>query len=404
MAVDSACVLSTYISDLNVTITGGGLSAEPQTSEGFAYLWGGVKATYGVGKGKVCFEVKLEKHLNVRHLPPDEPNPHVVRIGWSADSASLQLGEEDFSYGYGGTAKFSTRGQFRDYGLTFGAGDVITACLDYSSGKPVLSYWKNGHYIGLAFTSTNILRGKALFPHLLLKNTAVSVNFGHRAQPYFPVPEGYTLFGSLPVGDRVREPLAPATKAECDILMMVGLPGAGKSAWVEKHCKEHPEKRYYILGTNIIMDKMKVMGLRRERNYNERWEKLFQKANDCLHRFFEIAPTRKRNYILDQTNVYQTARERKMRPFNGFSRKAVVVVPTDDEYRRRIEKRRMEENKSEPESDILKMKKNFVLPARGHLFQDVIFVDLGRTDAAQLVARYNSEGSQRSRWNDWLFV
>lgn len=39
------------------------------------------------------------------------------------------LGEQQFSYGYGGTAKASTENKFEDYGQTFGVGDVITAYL-----------------------------------------------------------------------------------------------------------------------------------------------------------------------------------------------------------------------------------------------------------------------------------
>ena len=40
--------------------------------------------------------------------------------------------------------------------------------------------------------------------------------------------------------------------------MMIGLPAAGKTTWAEKHCRQNPEKRYTILGTNLIMEKMKV--------------------------------------------------------------------------------------------------------------------------------------------------
>lgn len=40
--------------------------------------------------------------------------------------------------------------------------------------------------------------------------------------------------------------------------MMVGLPGAGKTYWAEKHAGANKEKRYFVLGTNNIIDKMKV--------------------------------------------------------------------------------------------------------------------------------------------------
>lgn len=42
------------------------------------------------------------------------------------------------------------------------------------------------------------------------------------------------------------------------ILMMVGLPACGKTTWAIKHAEGNPEKKYNILGTNAIMDKMKV--------------------------------------------------------------------------------------------------------------------------------------------------
>ena len=43
------------------------------------------------------------------------------------------------------------------------------------------------------------------------------------------------------------------------MLMMVGLPGAGKTFWAEKFAKENEEKNYNILGTNNLIEKMKVI-------------------------------------------------------------------------------------------------------------------------------------------------
>lgn len=45
-----------------------------------------------------------------------------------------------------------------------------------------------------------------------------------------------------------------------------------------------------------------------------------------------------------------------MTPFEGFQRKAVVVVPTDEEFKRRISQREKEEGKEIPEKAVLEMK------------------------------------------------
>ena len=67
-----------------------------------------------------------------------------------------------------------------------------------------------------------------------------------------------------------------------------------------------------------------------------------------------------------QTNVYDTAQKRKMRPFAGFKRKAVVVLPTDKVFRERIEKRTKEEGKEVPETAVLEMKGRHNLAACRH--------------------------------------
>jgi hypothetical protein len=45
-----------------------------------------------------------------------------------------------------------------------------------------------------------------------------------------------------------------------------------------------------------------------------------------------------------------------MRPFEGFQRKAIVIVPSDEEFKRRCEEREKEEGKDVPDSAVLEMK------------------------------------------------
>ena len=44
----------------------------------------------------------------------------------------------------------------------------------------------------------------------------------------------------------------------CEMIMLIGLPGSGKTTWVEKHVAANPEKRYNIIGTSALHERMKV--------------------------------------------------------------------------------------------------------------------------------------------------
>jgi heterogeneous nuclear ribonucleoprotein U-like protein 1 len=84
------------------------------------------------------------------------------------------VGEEPFSYGYGGTGKFSVNSKFKNFGEQFGAGDVIGALLDLDARPPSISYSKNGQWLGVAHTIHGFPVGNkdlALFPHVLTKNS-----------------------------------------------------------------------------------------------------------------------------------------------------------------------------------------------------------------------------------------
>jgi len=83
------------------------------------------------------------------------------------------LGEEENSWGYGGTAKFSTNNKFSNFGRRFTKGDVIMAMVDFESRPCKISFAVNGDWLGVALPLHGYKVGnveQALFPHILSKN------------------------------------------------------------------------------------------------------------------------------------------------------------------------------------------------------------------------------------------
>ena len=69
---------------------------------------------------------------------------------------------------------------------------------------------------------------QALFPHILSKNCKMEVNFGQANHPYFSLQPGFKLIDHVPPDFLIPAARCPASQKDCEIIMMVGLPGVGK--------------------------------------------------------------------------------------------------------------------------------------------------------------------------------
>uniref|UniRef100_A0A665XES1 Si:ch211-107m4.1 n=1 Tax=Echeneis naucrates TaxID=173247 RepID=A0A665XES1_ECHNA len=376
--------LLTDDSHLHFEVGPDGSCGQPRFWAEFPSLWSGSRLTHGVFQGRVGFEVRLERKLLPTQTELQEvAKPYGLRIGWSVADASLLLGEDELSFAYDGRGKKVSGGREEDFGEPCSEGDIIGCYASFSTDDAVhLSFFKNGCFMGVAFCpSTSVLHGRPLFPHIFCKSCSVRLLLEPTSPPWYPSPPGFTTLASLPARHRVRSTLAPSSQALGEVLLMVGLPGSGKSHWARTHMKQHTEKHYRLLGTEELLACMISGGQRDSR---------LQQASQCLTDLIKIAAQTPGNYILDQCNTHFSARRHKLKLFTGFRRWVVVVFPSADEWKRRLSQHQMSEEQI-PETALLKLQVSCSLPEQQtELMEELQYVELPQDHAQTLLLEYKN--------------
>ena len=261
---ENVLCLDWYDSDLSMRIDKEGfMIGEPFNREGWGYVWSGARATHGFNAGKIGYEVKLVDNLESKL--EGEARLHELRLGWSANDTSMQLGESGQSYSYNGNGKKATGNKFEAYGATFAKDDVVGAFVDLTSDPVTFHFTKNGEDQGVAFSvPKSELASKALFPHVSSRNVKFDCNFGQakdgsKRENWFAPMSGYQM--AAEVTNRVSNTPRIAKRDDCEMIMLIGLPGCGKTTWVTKYVEEHSDKKFDVIGTASLIEKMKVRRL-----------------------------------------------------------------------------------------------------------------------------------------------
>jgi heterogeneous nuclear ribonucleoprotein U-like protein 1 len=201
-------------------------------------------------------------------------------------NVNTTVGEARSSYAYCRTGRKANANIFSDYGHSAQPGDVITVVLVGSFNQSKLTVLQNviandlriyinDEDLGVAFTDLNFTSNQdtdysVIFPHISLKNVKAFVNFGMEqpetgdAKPW-PVPSAlhdkeFKFFGQFERRPTSMTPTSrpPPSKSDCTVIMMVGLPAAGKSNWVRNYLSEHPTEHWITINSEIMLDYMKV--------------------------------------------------------------------------------------------------------------------------------------------------
>lgn len=164
--------------------------------------------------------------------------------------------------------------------------------------------------------------------------------------------------------------------------MLIGVPGSGKSTYAKQIVQEMPE--VVILSSDEYIEKYaKEQG----KTYNEVYREAGDKAQAWLNTSIRQLVNQKKSFIWDQTNVFASARSKKIRALkqNKYQVVAISLELSVQELQKRIQSRTEAGGKRISSKIIQEMIENYSRPSHEEGFEDVYLI--GDDGQIRLVAK-----------------
>lgn len=156
-----------------------------------------------------------------------------------------------------------------------------------------------------------------------------------------------------------------------ELILLVGIPGVGKSTWIQNHIAKFPEKDYIIISSDDEVEKLAIkLGL----TYNTGFRKVIGQATSIWKQKLRNAITNRKNIIVDMTNLIEKRRRNILNQAKGYKAKAVVWSLTDAEWSKRFNQRKNETGKHIPLHDIKRMANQFSMPTKAEGFEKITII------------------------------
>lgn len=147
--------------------------------------------------------------------------------------------------------------------------------------------------------------------------------------------------------------------------MLVGVPGSGKSTWIQEYMP-----MANVMSTDIVIENVaRSYGM----TYNEGFKELISFAERVMWRHITLAHMRQEDYVIDRTNLSAKSRKKfidKLK-LHGYDIECVVFhTPEPEEWKRRLDSR---PGKNIPQEALDRMVDSYEIPLMSEGFTSITF-------------------------------
>lgn len=155
-----------------------------------------------------------------------------------------------------------------------------------------------------------------------------------------------------------------------EYVVMIGLPGSGKSTWIKAHMEKNPDKNYRVVSSDdIIEEHATEKGLTYDEVFHEHQRFAIKEMNRRLKEYIKNGD----NIIHDQTNMGAKKRKGIINNAKGYDVSAVVFALTDVEWKRRYDSR-ANQGKTIPDHVLKSMASRYEAPTKSEGFGKITYV------------------------------